>query len=104
MALVRYSPLSSLDALNRQINRLFEEDSLLGWKEANNGFIIPSVEISETEEAINLKLEIPGMDAKDLDIKVTKEDVSISGERKQETKTENQTPMKNNYKTTTPIL
>ncbi len=35
-----------------------------------------------------LKLEVPGMSAKDLDIQVTADSVSISGERKEETLSE----------------
>jgi HSP20 family protein len=36
----------------------------------------------------SLKLEVPGIEAKDLDISVTQNAVSISGERKEETKTQ----------------
>ncbi|NET57900.1 MAG: Hsp20/alpha crystallin family protein, partial [Symploca sp. SIO2E6] len=41
-------------------------------------------ELSETKDAIQLKLEIPGMEAKDLNVEVTKDTVAISGERKEE--------------------
>jgi HSP20 family protein len=41
-----------------------------------------------TQEAIHLKLEVPGIEAKNLDVQVTQNAVSISGERKEETKTE----------------
>lgn len=44
--------------------------------------------MEETQEAIHLKLEVPGMEAKDLDVSVTENAVSVSGERKEETKTE----------------
>lgn len=44
--------------------------------------------MEETPEAIHLKLEIPGMEAKDLDVQVAEEAVAISGERKSESKTE----------------
>jgi HSP20 family protein len=46
---------------------------------------VPSAELTETVEAYHLKLEIPGMQVDDLDIQVTKKEVSISGERKEET-------------------
>ena len=88
MSLVRYSPFNSIDALNRQISRLFDDDRLLSWKDAKDDFFVPSAEISETKEAILLKLEIPGMDAKDLDVQVSKDEVTIRGERKEEAKTE----------------
>lgn len=42
----------------------------------------------ETDDAIHLKLELPGLEAKDLDIQVTQDAVHISGERKSETKTQ----------------
>ncbi len=44
--------------------------------------------MEETPDAIHLKLEVPGMDAKDLDVQVSADSVSIMGERKSETKTE----------------
>lgn len=55
-----------------------------------NGSIafMPAVEMKETPDAIHLKLEVPGLEAKDLDVQVTQEAVSISGERKSESKTE----------------
>lgn len=87
MALVRWTPFSEIDRLQRQMNRLFDET----WAGAlgNDNFIAnPAVELSETPEAVLLKLEIPGMDAKDLDIEVTKNNVVVRGERKQEEKTE----------------
>ncbi|WP_041238330.1 Hsp20/alpha crystallin family protein [Gloeothece citriformis] len=84
MTLVRYNPFRDLDILQRQMNRLFDESFLSDTKE--NG--IPAAEISETEDAIHLKLELPGIAKEDLDIQVTKNAVSVSGERKEETKTE----------------
>jgi len=44
--------------------------------------------MTETADAIHLKLEVPGMEAKDINIEATADSVSISGERKSETKTE----------------
>lgn len=51
-------------------------------------FKVPLAEMEDTKDAIHLKLELPGMEAKDLDVQVTEKTVSISGERKSETKTE----------------
>jgi len=88
MALIRWEPFREIDTLQRQMNRLF--DTLIttdGGENASFSFV-PAAEMQETEEAIHLRLEIPGMEAKDLDVQVTAEAVSISGERKSETKTE----------------
>jgi HSP20 family protein len=88
MALTRWEPFREVDTLQRQMNRLF--DSLMttdGGENVSFSFV-PAAEMQETEDAIHLRLEIPGMEAKDLDLQVTAEAVSISGERKSETKTE----------------
>lgn len=49
---------------------------------------VPAVEMNETPDAVYLKLEVPGIEAKDLNVQVTQEAVSIEGERKSELKTE----------------
>jgi len=46
--------------------------------------------MQENHDAIDLKLEIPGLAAQDLDVQVTAEAVAIKGERRQESKTEEQ--------------
>lgn len=88
MALVRWEPFREIDTLQQQMNRLFDE-LLPATRETRDGItFVPPAEIEETADAIHLKLEIPGMDAKDLNVEVSAEAVSISGERKSETKTE----------------
>lgn len=49
---------------------------------------MPSTEMEETDTEIHLKLEVPGLEAGDLDISVTEDSVSVKGERKSETKSE----------------
>lgn len=89
MALVRWEPFREIDTLQRQMNRLF--DNLVTTDEDGTlrqfGFM-PPAEIEDTDDALHLKLEVPGMEAKDLDVQVTAESVAISGERKSEAKTE----------------
>ena len=89
MSLVRYNPWQEMSSLQRQLNRLFD-DALIPetWSDFGNISKIPAAELTENDEAFNLKLEVPGMEAKDLDIEVTVDRVSISGERKSETKSE----------------
>lgn len=88
MALIRWEPLREVDTLQRQMNRLFD-DFLPTTRAGRNGMaFIPPAEIEETADAVHLKLEVPGMDAKDLDVQVSAEAVSITGERKSETKTD----------------
>ncbi|MBR8826897.1 MAG: Hsp20/alpha crystallin family protein [Gomphosphaeria aponina SAG 52.96 = DSM 107014] len=89
MAILRYQPLSEIDRLQRHMNHLFDDFLAPNWRE-NNDILVhtPAAEIHQTEEAVYLKLEVPGMEAKDLNIEVSKDSVSITGERKQETKSE----------------
>ncbi len=89
MPLIRWEPFREIDTLQREMNRLFDSigTSSLDKEKRNLGFV-PPAEMTETADAVHLRLEVPGMEAKDLDIEVTAESVAISGERKEETKTE----------------
>lgn len=88
MALIRWEPLREMDSLQREMNRLFDSLTPATDRASNGVAFVPPAELDETPEAIHLKLEIPGMEAKDLDVQVTAEAVAISGERRQETKSE----------------
>jgi HSP20 family protein len=89
MALVRWQPYREIESLQRQIEHLFDSMVPTGDGNFNSGVALwPAVEMNETPEAIHLKLEVPGLEAKDLDVQVTQKAVSIKGERKFESKTE----------------
>ena len=89
MALVRYNPWQEMNSLASQFNRLFD-DALIpaNWDGFDNLSRVPAAELTETNDALHLKLEVPGMEAGDLDIQVMADRVAIAGERKSETKTE----------------
>ncbi|HEY9800539.1 MAG TPA: Hsp20/alpha crystallin family protein [Leptolyngbyaceae cyanobacterium] len=88
MAVVRWNPWQDLNTLQRQLNQLFEEDMLPSTVLERSLTRVPAAELHETAEAIHVKLEIPGIEAKDVDLQVTDKAVYISGERKSEAKTE----------------
>ena len=89
MALIRWEPFREVDTLQRPMNRLFDNLTHLSPDGETVGIsFMPAAEMHETPEALHVKLEVPGMQAKDLDVQVTAESVMISGERKEETKTE----------------
>ncbi|MEM8723777.1 MAG: Hsp20/alpha crystallin family protein [Cyanobacteria bacterium P01_G01_bin.39] len=89
MALVRYNPWQEMNSLQRQFNRLFD-DVLTTANEDDFGNLskIPAAELTDNDDALHLKLEVPGMEAKDIDIQVMADRVAISGERKSETQSE----------------
>ena len=62
--LVRYNPWQEMNAISRQFDSLFQEMQAPTFK-------TPAAELHETDEAVHLKLELPGVDAKDVDIEVT---------------------------------
>lgn len=79
MMLTRYNPWQELNALQRQMDSLFEQKVTAK---------APVAELHETDAALVLKLELPGVEAKDVDIQVSEKAVSVTAERKTETKTE----------------
>ncbi|MDJ0570353.1 MAG: Hsp20/alpha crystallin family protein [Pleurocapsa sp. MO_192.B19] len=87
MSLIRWKPFAEIDSLQREMNSLFDSIVPSNSDIMSSGFV-PAAEMSETPEAVHLKLEVPGLDAKDIDIQVAAESIAISGERKSETKTE----------------
>jgi HSP20 family protein len=46
--------------------------------------IRPSLDVTETDTAVEVRLDVPGMDAKDIDVQVNANLLTISGERKEE--------------------
>jgi HSP20 family protein len=90
MALVRWEPFREIESLQKEMNRLFEAwlPTLPTNGERGGLTYVPAAEMTETPEAIHLKLEVPGLEAKDLGIQVSTDSISISGERKSESKTE----------------
>ena len=89
MALIRWEPFREINSLQREMNRLFDDMTHTTANRGNGGVaFIPPAEMHETAEAIHLKLEVPGMEAKDLDVQVTEDAVAISGERRSETMTQ----------------
>ena len=89
MAIVRYNPWHEMNSLQRQLNHLFN-DALNGegWDNFGNWSSFPAAEITEKDDAFHLKLEIPGMEAKDLDIQVMADRVAVAGDRKSATESE----------------
>lgn len=84
----RWEPFGEMETLRQEMDKLFEQ-FMPGIRKDSNGFgFMPSAEMDETDTEIHLKFEVPGMTADDLDIEVTDDAVTIKGERKSETKTE----------------
>jgi HSP20 family protein len=85
--LTRWEPLREFstmqDRINR-MNRLFRESySPEGPEEAlTTTSFAPPVDIYEDEHNITLKLEVPGIDEKDIDVRIDNNTLTVHGERK----------------------
>jgi HSP20 family protein len=77
-----------LDAPNRDFFDRFLEDFRIPsvWSE-DTGFS-PAFDVSETDEALIVKAELPGMEEKDIDISLSDGVLTIKGEKKQEKESE----------------
>ncbi|MDJ0690329.1 MAG: Hsp20/alpha crystallin family protein [Xenococcaceae cyanobacterium MO_188.B32] len=77
--MMRFSPLEQMDSLRRQIDRVFADiedatkDSYSTWT--------PAMELLDESDNLILRMQLAGIDRQDIDIQVTKESVTISGER-----------------------
>jgi len=94
MALVRWRPsedvFPSFFNLREEINRMF--DDFLGRRparEVEHATWYPAVDISETENEIILRAEIPGVKKDDIHVSVENNTLTFSGEKKIETEEKN---------------
>ena len=79
----RWDPFRELTSLQGRMSRLFEEHYGQGREESlTAGAFVPPVDIYEDEHGIQLKLEVPGIDQKDLDVQVENNVLTVTGERK----------------------
>lgn len=93
MSLIRWQPLKELDTLRHQMNHLFDElmhsdREFTQFPKLETALWAPAIELKETETSFILKAAVPGIEAKDLDIRVSENAVSIAGEHREEKHTE----------------
>src|SRR4028119_2508257 len=86
MALIRWQPFQEADTLRRQMDQMFDE--MIGVNHATFRTWQPAIEVHDAEDSVILRAEIPGVEGKDLDVRVTREAVAITGEHRYEKKAE----------------
>lgn len=82
------SPFEELNKMRRDMERLTEGISR-GVFSGTGAGVFPLVNLTENNEKYFLRAELPGIKADDIDISVTGDSISISGERKIPTEDEN---------------
>ena len=81
MAITRWDPFREVVALQNRMNSLFRE---MNDNESplTTASFVPAVDIYEDPKKVVLKLEVPGIEEKDLDIRVENNTLTVKGERK----------------------
>ena len=81
MAITRWDPFREVIALQNRMNSLFREMNE-GDNPLTTASFVPAVDIYEDAKKVVLKLEVPGMEEKDLDVRVENSTLTVKGERK----------------------
>lgn len=71
-----YSPLSGFTELSKEIDRVFKNDVAFS----------PAVDVEEDESKFTLTFDLPGVSKDDVKIEIHENRLSVSGERRWETK------------------
>ncbi len=79
-----YEPFTFFrDEMNRLFDNFFKGFDIEPFERKFAAFS-PSVDISETEKEIVISAELPGMEDKDIDVSLSKDTLTIKGEKKEE--------------------
>jgi len=101
MEIVRWEPFRGLLATPDRFNRLFNEtfSRTFGDEELTSRAWTPAVDILENENNIVLTAELPGVDPKDVEVRVKDNTLYLKGERKfeKEVKEENYHRIERSY-------
>jgi HSP20 family protein len=81
MAISRWYPIREVASLQDRVNSLFQDFAGDGQAVTAASFT-PAVDVYENNEKVVLKLDIPGIQEKDLDIRVENQILTVRGERK----------------------
>jgi HSP20 family protein len=96
MAIVRWEPFRDLVTMQDRMNRIFDDAFRGAGRGAEDDWSLggswaPAVDIYEHDGNLVLKAELPGIDPKDVDVRVENNVLTLRGERRfdQEVKREN---------------
>ncbi len=84
--ITRWEPFREMATLQSRMGRLMNElnepfSSLTGDESLNAGSFVPPVDVYEDEHGIQLRMEVPGVDEKNIDIRLENNVLTVSGER-----------------------
>ena len=78
-------PWSGMTGLKQDMDRVLDRFFESRWEELPAlGDWMPKVDVSETKDSVVVKAETPGMEAKDIQVSLQENVLTITGEKKQE--------------------
>ena len=83
--LTRWDPFREFTTLQDRMNRLFRDNYGEGQEALSTSTFAPPVDVYEDEHNVTLKIEVPGIDEKDIDVRIENNLLTVHGERKFET-------------------
>ena len=93
MTLVKFRPSSEVSNFDKRLKKFFEDFDTPFWGnwnfDVNTSVFTPRVDVTEDNENLYVEADIPGVDKKDVKVSVVGDVLTISGEKKKETKDEN---------------
>jgi HSP20 family protein len=98
--LTRWEPFREFSTLQDRVNRLFRETQGNTQDESlTSSSFAPAVDVYEDEHNVTLKIEVPGIDEKDIDVRIENNTLTVHGERKieKEEKEENYRRVERQY-------
>ena len=98
--LTRWDPFREFSTLQDRMNRLVRDSFGDGREEAlTTSNFAPAVDVYEDEHNVTLKIEVPGIEEKDIDVRIENNTLTVHGERKfeKEEKEENYRRVERQY-------
>jgi HSP20 family protein len=101
--ITRWDPFREFVTIQDRMNRLFRDsysNTESGREESlSNTAFAPPVDVYEDEHNVTLKIEVPGIDEKDIDVRIENNTLTVHGERKfeKEEKEENYRRVERQY-------
>jgi HSP20 family protein len=80
----RTSPTSVFTALQREVDRLFEDFGRQTWSPFSMADVSVKMDVVETKDGVELTAELPGMEEKDVQVTLSDRILTISGEKRAE--------------------
>src|SRR5580704_10786068 len=83
--ITRWEPFREFSTLQDRLNRLFQQSVSESRDEAlTSSSFAPAVDVYEDDHQVTLKIEVPGIDEKDIDVRLKNNTLTVHGERKLE--------------------